>query len=152
MRIEYEPIGVIHTPHATPSGMPKNTADAAGIRGTVALDARHAPGLADLEGFTHVFLVFHCHEVRGHEPAVVPPGGHEPRGLFATRSPRRPNPIGLSVVRLDGIEGNLLRVRDVDMVDGTPLLDIKPYLPSVDAHPDAGTGWLGRGGGRGPAE
>ena len=147
MKIEFRSIGAIRTPHETPSGMPKNPTDAAGTPGRIELDAEWAPGLRDLDGFSHVLVVFHFHRSSGCDLTVVPPGQTEPRGVFATRSPRRPNGIGVSVVRLERIEGRVLHVLDVDMLDGSPLLDLKPYLPTVDAGRDVRTGWLERGGG-----
>jgi len=143
MKIEFQPIGVIRTPFSEPSGMPRNTAQATGIAGTVELEARYAPGLRDLEGFSHIVLLFHFHRSDGYELEVTPPGETVAHGLFATRSPRRPNGIGLSIVRLDRIEGSVLHIADVDMIDGTPLLDIKPYLPSVNPGGAIRTGWLG---------
>lgn len=112
------------------------------MAGTVEIDPRHAAGLKDLDGFSHVILLFHCHLGEGYELVFVPPGHSEAHGVFATRSPRRPNAIGLSVVRLDRIDGTRLEVRDVDIADGTPLLDLKPYLPSIDTVDEIRTGWL----------
>lgn len=143
MTIEYESIGVIRTPFATPSGMPRNPADAAGTQGTVEVDAAYTAGLRDLDGFSHLVLLFHFDRSDGYELELVPRGETQAHGVFATRSPRRPNAIGLSVVRLERVEGAVLHVRDVDMADGTPLLDIKPYLPSVDTRAGVRTGWLG---------
>lgn len=142
MKIEYEPIGVIRTPFDTHSGAPRNPREADGARGRAEVDPAYAPGLQDLDGFSHVILLFHFHRSSGHELVLAPRGRKQERGVFATRTPRRPNAIGLSVVRLDRIEGNVLHVRDVDMLDGTPLLDIKPYLPSIDARDTATMGWL----------
>ena len=154
MKIEYEPIGVIRTPFDEPAGTPRNPADASGAEGRVEIDPALAPGLRDLDRFSHIILLFHFHRSEGWELELVPrserhrAAGHK-RGVFATRAPRRPNAIGLSVVRLERVEGNVLHVRDVDMIDGTPLLDIKPYLPSIDAHADADMGWLDEGAGTG---
>lgn len=142
MVIEYEPIGVIHSPFAVASGMPRNPAAARDVTGTVEVDPQYASGLKDLEGFSHIFLLFHCHRSDGYELVFAPPGETAEHGVFATRSPRRPNAIGLTLVRLDRIEGNRLEVRDLDIVDGTPLLDIKPYLPSIDTADAVRTGWL----------
>lgn len=147
MKIAYEPIGVIRTPFTEPSGIPRNTAAAAGVHGTVEIEPRFAPGLKDLDGFSHVVLLFHFHRSEGYELELVPAGEGRTRGVFATRAPRRPNAIGLSVVRLERIEAGVLHVRDVDIVDGTPLLDIKPYLPTVDAPEGVRTGWLARASG-----
>ncbi len=105
MKIEYEAIGVIHTPFTDPRGMPIQPAAAKGIEGTVEIREPFRDGLADLEGFSHVILIYHFHRSRGHELRVVPFLDSQPRGLFATRAPRRPNPIGLSVVRLAADRG-----------------------------------------------
>ena len=101
-----------------------------------------ADGLRDLHGFSHVILLYHFHRVTQVRLTVVPFMDDEPRGVFATRAPSRPNPIGLSVVRLLGIEGNVLHVENVDIVDGTPLLDIKPYVPAFDHNEAERIGWL----------
>lgn len=146
MTIEYRPIGVIRTPFEQTTGTPRNPGDATGSEGRVELDPEYAAGLKDVDGFSHLILLFHFHASRGHQLQLVPRGNGGTRGVFATRAPRRPNAIGLSVVRLDRVDGNVLHVRDVDMIDGTPLLDIKPYLPSIDAHPAATMGWLARPG------
>jgi len=142
MKIEYEPIGVIHTPFQQPTGMPRNPFAGRGVRGTVEVDPAYAAGLKDLDGFSHLVLLFHFHRSDGYELEVIPRRDGRRPGLFATRSPRRPNGIGLSVVRLDRVEGNALHVLDVDMVDGTPLLDIKPYLRDVRDGDAVRIGWL----------
>ena len=108
----------------------------------VALDPEYVDGLKDLEGFSHIILLTHLHQTDGYRLHVTPYMDPGPRGVFATRIPGRPNPIGLSVVRLEKISGNVLHIRGVDMVDGTPLLDIKPYVPMFDAVTDARIGWL----------
>lgn len=111
--------------------------------GRVELLPEYEPGLKDLDGFSHIILlyVFH-HADPGYDLTATPFLDDEPKGLFATRYPRRPNPIGLSVVRLARREGRVLHVDGIDVLDGTPLLDIKPYVPPFDAHPDAEWGWL----------
>ena len=101
-------------------------------------------GLEDLDGFSHIVLLFVFHRSRGFRLRIVPFMDTQPRGLFATRAPNRPNPIGLSVVRLDRIEGGTLHVLNVDMLDGTPLIDIKPYIPEFDSQVQISTGWLDR--------
>ena len=140
--IELNPIGVIHTPFTQPEGMPIQPVGAAGVHGTVEVFAAYQAGLKDLDGFSHVILLYHLHRSQGFDLEVVPFLDTQSRGLFATRAPRRPNPIGLSVVRLDRVENGLLYVRNVDMLDGTPLLDIKPYVPEFDAQSEVRTGWL----------
>ena len=101
-----------------------------------------AAGLKDLEGFSHVILLYQFHRIAQTRLTVIPFMDHQPRGVFATRAPTRPNPIGLSTVKLLGIEGTVLHIENVDIVDGTPLLDIKPYVPQFDHHEVERTGWL----------
>ena len=134
--------GIIHTPHQHTEGMPIQPAGAAGVCGTVEVFEAYRDGLKDLDGFSHVILLYHFHRSRGFDLRVVPFLDSELRGLFATRAPKRPNPIGLSVLPLDRIEDGILHVRKVDMLDGTPLLDIKPYVPDFDAQTEVRTGWL----------
>lgn len=138
----YHPIGVIHSPFRDTNGMPIQTAGAQGVRGTIAVDERYQEGLRDVDGFSHLILLYHFHLSRGYALTVKPFLDDSKRGVFATRAPRRPNPIGLSIVRLVGVEGALLHVEDVDIVDGTPLLDLKPFVPLFDVRQDVKTGWL----------
>ncbi|RLE28089.1 tRNA (N6-threonylcarbamoyladenosine(37)-N6)-methyltransferase TrmO [Candidatus Acetothermia bacterium] len=140
--IAYTPIGVIRTPFADPKGTPIQPAAARGIRGRVEVFPEYAEGLTDLAGFSHLILIYHFHRSGPPRLRARPYLDRRQHGVFATRAPARPNPIGLSVVRLLGIEGNVLQVSDVDIVDGTPLLDIKPYIPQFDAPPEARIGWL----------
>lgn len=143
MKIEYAPIGIIRSPFKELEGMPIQPTGAAGVEGTVEVFEEFREGLKDLEGFSHLILLYHFHSSRGFELAVVPFLDTEPRGLFATRAPKRPNPIGLSVVQLDRIEEGILYIRNVDILDGTPLLDIKPYVPHFDAPvTEIRTGWV----------
>lgn len=142
MKIEYAPIGIIHSPFYESEGMPIQPAGAAGVKGSVEVFESFKEGLADLGGFSHIILLYHFHRSHGFNLHVVPFMDSEPRGLFATRAPKRPNPIGFSVVRLEKIEDCVLQIRDVDILDGTPLLDIKPYVPAFDAPTDVRTGWL----------
>ena len=141
--IRYKPIGVVRSPFKAPSGTPIQPKAASGVRGTVEVFPEYAGGLKDLEGFSHIMLIYHFHMSGGFLLKVKPYLDDTPRGLFSTRAPARPNPIGVSVVGLDGIEGNNLLVRDLDIVDGTPLLDIKPYVPEFDAPAAERIGWLG---------
>ena len=122
--------------------MPIQPAGAAGVQGTVEVFEQYRPGLKDLDGFSHIILLFHFHRSDSFKLEVVPFLDTEPRGLFSTRAPKRPNPIGLSVVELDKIEGGVLHIRNVDILDGTPLLDIKPYVPEFDTQVNVRTGWL----------
>lgn len=142
MTITYIPIGTIHTPFTTLDGMPIQSSGAADVKGTVILDRQYEAGLKDLEGFSHLILIYHFHMSKGFRLTVTPFLDSVERGLFATRAPRRPNPIGLSIVRLTGVHGPVLEVRDVDMLDGTPLLDIKPWVPAFDGRKNARAGWL----------
>lgn len=136
------PIGVIRSPFTTPEGMPIQPAGARGEKGEVHLDEKYAAGLKDLDGFSHAILIYHFHKSSGYELSVKPFMDDTPRGLFATRAPRRPNPLGLSVVRVTGVEGNVVMIEDVDVLDGTPLVDIKPYVPRFDAPAADRCGWL----------
>jgi tRNA-Thr(GGU) m(6)t(6)A37 methyltransferase TsaA len=112
------------------------------VKGTVKVFEEFRAGLKDLDGFSHIILIYVFHRSQGFELEVVPFLDTQPRGLFATRAPRRPNPIGLSTVQLDRIENGHLLVQNVDILDGTPLLDIKPYVPEFDSHTEIRTGWL----------
>jgi len=140
--ITLQPIGIIHTPFAQPAGTPIQPVYADGAPGEVVVDAPFDAALADIDGFDRVWLLYWLDRARPFQPRVVPYRDTRERGLFATRSPCRPNPIGLSTVRLVRREGPLLHVLDVDVLDGTPLLDIKPYVPAFDAHPGARAGWF----------
>lgn len=140
--MEMKPIGIIHTPFSDPVGMPIQPVGAAGVRGTVQVFDEYVPGLQDLDGFSHILLLYVFHRSEGFKLQVVPFMDTEPRGVFATRAPKRPNPIGLSLVRLDRVEGATLHVSGLDILDGTPLLDIKPYVPDFDRQEQVRTGWL----------
>ncbi len=135
-------IGRIRTPFAEAVGTPIQPAYAAGAEGHVVVDEAFAGGLDDLGGFERVWLIYWMDRASAFRLRVVPYRDSDERGLFATRAPSRPNAIGLSVVRLLRREGRVLHVADVDMLDGTPLLDIKPYVPAFDAHPLSKAGWL----------
>lgn len=138
------PIGFARTPFAEKAQAPRQAVAGAGegAEGTLEIFPEHAHALDDLEGFDRIWILFWFHEAARASGKVLPPRSATKRGVFATRSPHRPNPIGLSAVRLVGVEGLLVRVRDLDLVDGTPILDIKPYIAYADAFPDACTGWL----------
>lgn len=144
MQIVYRPIGVVRSPFTESAGVPIQPCFAQGVEGTVELVEDYEPGLADLDGFSHIHLIYHLHRSSGFALAVVPYMDIEPRGLFATRAPRRPNSIGLSIVRLLGIAGARLWVADLDILDGTPVLDIKPFNPAVDHRQDCRVGWMER--------
>ncbi|HEU4406424.1 MAG TPA: tRNA (N6-threonylcarbamoyladenosine(37)-N6)-methyltransferase TrmO [Polyangiaceae bacterium] len=138
------PIGVARTPFRERSEAPRQPQAAAGVRGSIELRPGHGfeHALLDLERFSRIWVLFWFHLNEGWRPKVLPPRSQRRRGVFATRSPHRPNPLGLSVLRLERVEGLTLHVLDVDLVDGTPVLDIKPYVAYTDAHPDATAGWL----------
>ena len=141
-KISYIAIGVIRSPFADVEGMPIQPEGAKGVAGSVELNPEYAEGLKDLEGFSHILLIYHFHRSEGHSLLVKPFLDNEVHGLFATRAPRRPNPIGISVVRLVRIEGPILYIEDVDILDGTPLLDIKPFVPPFDCPEAERIGWL----------
>ena len=140
--IEIKPIGIIHTPFKKRAGMPIQPAGATGVKGTVEVLEEYQAGLKDLDGFSHIILLYHFHRSQGFKMETVPFLDTESRGLFATRAPNRPNPIGLSIVQLERIENGVLYVQNVDMLDGTPLFDIKPYVPEFDDQVAVRTGWL----------
>ena len=142
MNISYKPIGVIHTPFKTKEGMPIQPAGAAGIKGTIIVKPEFTEGLVDLNGFSHIILIYHFHQSEGFELLVKPFLDQKLHGVFATRAPKRPNQIGISIVKLNKVNGNMLEVENVDMLDGTPLLDIKPYVPAFDVHEVEKTGWM----------
>jgi len=135
-------IGVIRSPFSDVRDMPIQPQGAQGVKGSVTVDPEFQEGLKDLEGFSHIFLLYHFHLTKGYALSVVPFLDDAERGVFATRAPKRPNPIGLSIVRLTGISGNTLFVEDVDIADGTPLIDIKPFVPYFDNRENASAGWL----------
>ncbi len=135
------PIGVIHSPFTTKAETPIQSRRS-GAEGTIEVYPEYAEGLLDIEGFSHIIILYHWHQSHGYKLTVKPFLDDTPHGLFATRYPARPNPIGLSVVELLAREGNVLRVRGVDVLDGTPLLDIKPYVPAFDAWEATCIGWL----------
>jgi tRNA-Thr(GGU) m(6)t(6)A37 methyltransferase TsaA len=137
------PIGYARTPHVEKVSAPRQPAAARDVAGTIEVLPEYEHALSDLERIERIWLVFWFHLNEGAwRPKVLPPRSDVRRGVFATRSPHRPNPIGLSCVRLERIDGLVLHVRDLDLVDVTPVLDIKPYLPYADAFPESGAGWL----------
>ncbi|MFV1949564.1 MAG: tRNA (N6-threonylcarbamoyladenosine(37)-N6)-methyltransferase TrmO [Anaerolineales bacterium] len=140
--IQYHLIGVIHSPYQSLVGMPIQPSGADGVRGKIILDSQFVSGLQDLEGFSHLILIYHFH--RSPDPSLVvqPFLDEVPHGVFATRAPRRPNPIGFSVVRLISVQSNIIEIENVDILDGTPLLDIKPYIPGIDQPETVQIGWL----------
>jgi tRNA-Thr(GGU) m(6)t(6)A37 methyltransferase TsaA len=140
--ITYQPIGVIHSPFKEPKGTPIQPPGAGGVKGSVEVFAAYVEGLKDLDGFSHIILIYHFHMAKCSSLLVKPFMDDQPHGIFAIRAPSRPNPIGISVVRLVKVEGNILHIKDVDIIDGTPLLDIKPYVPEFDPPEVERRGWL----------
>jgi len=139
-------IGVIRSPHHVAAGTPIQPAYADLFEGEVVVDMEFEPALADIDGFERIWLVYSFDRAGSFRPRVTPYRDTREHGLFATRSPCRPNPIGISVVRLLGRERNVLRVRGLDILDLTPLFDIKPYVPEFDAHIPSKAGWLDESG------
>ncbi|ELY59309.1 tRNA (N6-threonylcarbamoyladenosine(37)-N6)-methyltransferase TrmO [Natronococcus jeotgali] len=142
-QFQYESIGVIQTPFKSPGGMPIQPTGADDIVGTLKVDKSYADGLQDLDGFTHCILLYHFHASADTTSLQVEPFlDDQKRGVFATRAPQRPNQIGLSVVEIGSVTDHEVTVRGIDVVDQTPLLDIKPFVPDFDVPNDADTGWL----------
>ena len=140
--IKYRSIGMIYSPFKEPKGTPIQPSAASGVEGIVEVFPKYSGGLIDLDGFSHVILLYHFHLSKETSLEVKPYMDEQRHGVFATRAPSRPNPIGISIVRLVKIERNVLYVQDVDIVDRTPLLDIKPYVPDFDVKDVQRTGWL----------
>lgn len=144
MDIIYRPIGIIRSPFKTLSDMPVQPVGDASANGFVEVDPQFREGLGDVEGFSHLILIYHFHRAQPCRLRILPFLDTSPRGVFSTRAPSRPNPIGLSIVGLRGIDKNRLLVSQLDVLDETPLLDIKPYVPEFDALPEAYGGWFER--------
>lgn len=141
MTINYQAIGIINTPHNAKEGMPIQATAAQGIQGTVIIDPQYAEGLTDLEGFSHIYLIYFFHKSVGYQLMTKPFLDDQKHGVFSTRAPKRPNAIGLSVVKLISVKGNVLEIENIDVLDGTPLLDIKPYIPDFDHQEVEKVGW-----------
>lgn len=139
--MEIHPVGIIHSPFATKEESPIQGAFQPEAEGTVEVFPKFAPGLKDIETFSHLFLIYHFDKAGEVILARQTFLDDEPHGVFASRHPCRPNSLGLSVVRLLRREGNILRVSGIDVLDGTPLIDIKPYVPRFDCYPEASEGW-----------
>ncbi|MCD6584492.1 MAG: tRNA (N6-threonylcarbamoyladenosine(37)-N6)-methyltransferase TrmO [Desulfobacteraceae bacterium] len=142
MKIEYSPIGIIRTPFTKPEGMPIQPTGAKGISGTVTIFEEFRTGLKDLDGFSHIILLYYFHRSNGYKLEIVPFLDDKPHGVFSTRAPKRPNAIGLSVVKLNKIENGILDIENIDVLDETPVLDIKPYVPDFDEQTSVRTGWM----------
>lgn len=142
MNIVYKPIGYFQTPHKCIKGMPIQPSGAHGCKGTLHVLPEFREGLKDIEGFSHLIILYHLHEICGQELTVLPFLDTTPHGIFATRSPRRPNPLGLSVMTLCEATPEALILDNVDVLDGTPVIDIKPYVPDFDIWPADRVGWF----------
>jgi tRNA-Thr(GGU) m(6)t(6)A37 methyltransferase TsaA len=135
-------LGTIKTPWKTPENMPIQPTGAKGFKGTVELYPEYVEGLEDIEGFSHIILIYQLHLVSKPQLKVVPFMDTKPKGIFATRSPKRPNKIGISIVEIEKVEGNIIHVLDVDMITNSPLLDIKPFFEDFDNRVGTKKGWL----------
>jgi len=142
LQIILNPIGIIRTPHTDVKNMPIQPIAAEGIRGTIELLPEYAAGLKDIEGFSHLTLIYRFHKIEGYELEVVPFMDTVAHGIFASKAPKRPNAIGISTVKLLAVEGSILHIEQVDMLDGTPLIDIKPFYPRYDNRENVKIGWL----------
>jgi tRNA-Thr(GGU) m(6)t(6)A37 methyltransferase TsaA len=142
MSISFKPIGIIHSPFQTLENMPIQPTSEASQPGVVEIFPEFMEGLSDLEKFSHMYLIYHFHRVQFMKLKVTPFLDNHERGLFATRAPCRPNPIGLSLVQLERIEENRLFIAAIDILDQTPLLDIKPFIPKFEPQKNVRTGWV----------
>lgn len=140
--ISIKPIGVIHTPHKEISNMPIQPIAAKGVKGYIELFPEYVDGLTDLNGFSHIMLLYHFHKIQHYELMVKPFMDNTEHGIFATRAPKRPNAIGISTVKLTGIENNIIHIEQVDMLDKSPLIDIKPFFQKFDNRYKTIAGWL----------
>lgn len=138
---DFQQIGLICSPHKELSKIPIQPVFCEGIEGTVIVNTRYTDGLKDLDKFSHIYLFYYFNQSQKTCLRVKPYLSDEEHGVFATRSPHRPNKLGMSLVRLARVEGNILYVSDVDILDGTPLLDIKPYIQRFDSRETAKSGW-----------
>ena len=138
----FQPIGRVQSPFKDLQGMPIQPSGGSGIRGKIILSPELIDGLVDLDGFSHLILIYYFHQAEGYKLQVKPFLDVEEHGVFATRAPRRPNRIGISVVKLLGIQANVLEIENLDILDGTPVLDIKPYVPDFESVENLRLGWL----------
>ncbi|MHC1631849.1 MAG: tRNA (N6-threonylcarbamoyladenosine(37)-N6)-methyltransferase TrmO [Methanotrichaceae archaeon] len=141
-KITYKPIGIVHTNIKSLADAPIQAIYGEERKGQIELFPEYEEGLNDLENFSHIILIFHFHLSEGYSLLQKPFLDDTPRGVFAIRSPRRPNSIGLSIAKLEKMKGNLIDISGVDIVDSTPLLDIKPFIPKFDTRENAKTGWI----------
>ena len=141
-KITYNIIGVFHSLHKSIEGMPIQPIGAKGLKAEIELFKEYQDGLKDLEKFSHIIVLYHFHKAQGFNLTVKPFLDDKSHGVFATRAPMRPNSIGLSVLKLNKIVNNILYVENVDILDGTPVLDIKPYVSKFDFVEGERNGWL----------
>ncbi len=141
-KIIYKAIGEVRSPFKKPEGTPIQPTSSGAEKGKIVLEKKYKEGLKDLDGFSHLIILYHCHKAGEPSLQVKPFMEDKKHGIFSIRAPSRPNPIGLSVVRLEKIEDNILHISEIDMLDKTPVLDIKPYVPQFDAREDVKIGWL----------
>jgi tRNA (adenine37-N6)-methyltransferase len=142
MEVIFQPIGIIHSPFTSLEEMPIQPSSETSGPGVIEIFPEFSDGLKDLEGFSHIYILYHLHMVKSSRLTVTPFLDDSPHGVFATRAPSRPNPIGLSLVELVRVESNTLHVNHVDVLDNTPLLDIKPYVPQFEESGNVRIGWL----------
>ena len=140
--LTYHAIGVVHSPFKEPKNVPIQAAAAKDAEGTIEIYPQYTEGLCDVEGFSHIILLYHFHLAKDYQLMVKPFLDNQLHGVFATRAPARPNKIGLSVVKLVRREGNILHVQELDVLDGTPLIDVKPFVPEFDCRETTKIGWL----------
>ena len=139
--IVFHPIGIVHSPFKTVEEAPGPFPEAKDKKGSLEIFPEFAPGLKDIEGFSHINVIFHFHRSTTSSLTAHPPLDDSERGVFSTRSPNRPNHVGLTTLRIVSVEGNIIRVLDKDMTEGTPIIDIKPYIPYVN-DAEVRVGWL----------
>ena len=142
LNIIYQPIGIVHSPFKTPEGTPIQPVAAKEVLATIEIFPDFGEGLKDLDGFSHIYVLFHMHLAKNKSLLVTPFLDTGQHGVFATRAPGRPNSIGISVVCLEKITGNTLHVKNIDILDGSPVLDIKPYIPQFDVFGTTKNGWM----------
>ncbi len=142
--MQIEPIGIIHTPFKKLGQMPIQPKGAKSVIATLEIDKEYTLGLKDLEGFSHIYLIYYFHEAVRTELEVIPFMDTQERGVFATRSPLRPSHIGLSITKILSIDDNIVTIKGIDVLDGTPLIDIKPYIPQFDGVNGVKTGWMNK--------
>jgi tRNA-Thr(GGU) m(6)t(6)A37 methyltransferase TsaA len=142
MEVIFQPIGIIHSPFTSLEEMPIQPSSETSGPGVIEVFPEFSEGLKDLEGFSHIYILYHFHMVKSSRLTVTPFLDDAPHGIFATRAPSRPNPIGLSLVELVHMESNILHVNRVDVLDNTLLLDIKPYVPQFEESANVRIGWL----------